>query len=125
MLQRGIQNNAQLANTIVAVPYLVHVALVASHTLSRPFQSITLTSTISRVIKTIADKHNPAGHDDSALARTTKLHTVNHSRFPCLITHDVAKTYGWIGSCNCTVVTKPTCCKTRHHQPNLILYETV
>jgi hypothetical protein len=56
---------------------------------SQTFQSITLphTSTISRVIKTLADKHNSAGHDDSTFAWTANL-----QQFPCLITHDVAKT---------------------------------
>jgi hypothetical protein len=72
--------------------------------------------------KTLADKHNSTGHDDSAFAWTARLHTVNLQQFPCL---KRTMSRGRSGSCNCAFVTKPTCCKIRHHQPNLILYKTV
>ena len=76
ILQRSVQNHAQLANMMVAVTYLVHAALVDSHTLSRPFNPSPFHKPpLFHVLsKTLADKHNSAAHGESASAWTAKLH---------------------------------------------------
>jgi hypothetical protein len=97
MLQRSVQNHAQLNSTITAVSEVsFHASLLASrqpNTL-RTFISMTLpqTSSISRVIRTLSGKHNSEGRD-SALRTDSD---VSHGKGTGLATHHAATTYGGV-----------------------------